>query len=133
MSWFNNAPPEEIIGKVLKDYSVNGNYDKLTLRFDDDSCCKFYHEQDCCENVQIHSDSLELEFLRLYFGKEITGFYQDEPSIKPEEIFDAERLRWLDSYTVTDLVFQFGEEKVVVRWLGESNGYYSESVNFMWR
>ena len=133
MSWFNEEQPEEIIGKVLKDYSVNGNYDKLTLRFDDDSCCKFYHEQDCCESVQIYSDSLELEFLRLYFGKEITGFYQNEPSVKPEEVFDEERLKWLDSYTVTDLVFQFGEDNAVVRWLGESNGYYSESVDFMWR
>jgi hypothetical protein len=52
MSWFNDESPEEIIGRVLKDYSVNDHYDELTLRFDDDSCCKFYHEQDCCEPVQ---------------------------------------------------------------------------------
>jgi hypothetical protein len=93
----------------------------------------FYHKQDCCESVGLHSDSIELEFLRLYFGQEITSFKQNYPKVKPEEIFDEENLRWVDSYTVTDLVFHFGKEKVVVRWLGVSNGYYSEGVSFMWR
>jgi hypothetical protein len=41
MAWYNDEQPEEIIGKVLKDYSVNEDYDELTLMFDDDSCGVF--------------------------------------------------------------------------------------------
>ena len=121
MSWFNNAPPEEIIGKVLKDYSVNSNYDKLTLRFDDDSCCKFYHEQDCCESVVVEEIIGDIEDL------------ENWPLLIAREDHDAEgeELPNSESYTWTFYNFATFKGYVTIRFLGESNGYYSEEVYCM--
>lgn len=45
-----------------------------------------------------------------------------------EEI-DCETTEDYESSTTTVHTFKTGEETVVVRWIGSSNGYYSESVD----
>ncbi len=80
----------------------------------------FAHSQDCCELVDIN---------------DIVGDLQDlvgEPLLVAEQVqgetpvdFDEG-----DHESVTWTFYKFGTRKgwVDVRWLGESNGYYSESV-----
>ena len=80
----------------------------------------FTHFQDCCECVDIN---------------DIVGDLQDlvgEPLLVAEEVqgevpadFEDE---YTDSYTFTFYKFATRRGYVDVRWLGESNGYYSESV-----
>lgn len=86
------------------------------LIFDSDSkTVRFFHKQDCCESVQIEDVIGDLDDL---VGSEI---------LLAEEATDHIDDR--DSQTWTFYKFATMKGAVTVRWLGESNGYYSESVD----
>lgn len=81
----------------------------------------FHHEQDCCEYVRI---------------EDITGDIQDlvgHPLLLAEEVSSEDEPAPAnpDSYTWTFYKFATIKGYVDVRWLGESNGYYSESVDLV--
>ena len=78
-----------------------------------------YHSQDCCEHVRV---------------EEIVGDVEDilnTPILLAEESTqkgpDGE---WGDTSTWTFYRLQTIKGPLVIRWLGESNGYYGESVDF---
>ena len=81
---------------------------------------EFYHDQDCCETVEV---------------EDICGDISDligEPLVEAEVVTnseDATGIEYPDSFTWT--FYKFGTRKghVTIRWLGESNGYYSEEVD----
>jgi len=50
--------------------------------------------------------------------------------VEAEEISNEEPYAGNDSYTWTFYRFSTSKGTVTVRWLGESNGYYSESVSY---
>ena len=81
-----------------------------------------FHEQDCCESVTIHDIIGKLESL---IGSPLISASEETRSEWPA---DVEKPEDCDSFTWT--VYRFATEKhrVRIRWLGESNGYYSESV-----
>ena len=81
----------------------------------------FAHMQDCCEHVDIN---------------DIVGDLADlvgEPLLVAEEVSGESPVGFEEEYheSVTWTFYKFATRKgyVDVRWLGESNGYYSESVN----
>ena len=79
----------------------------------------FAHSQDCCESVDINDivgDLQDLVGAPLLIAEEVKG--ATEP--------DAEHY---ESYTYTFYKFATRKGYVDVRWLGESNGYYSEGVD----
>ena len=89
----------------------------------------FYHEQDCCEWVAIEEiigDLSDLVGVPLLEAEEVSsaGFVCDSP--KPRKDFNDE-----DPGVGTWTFYKFGTIKgfVTVRWLGQSNGYYSEEVS----
>jgi hypothetical protein len=105
---------ECMLGAVLSD--ADGYIFKAT----DGRVFEFYHEQDCCEFVSIYDicgDLSDLIGLPLLVAEEVTC---DEPS----------GVNCNDSYTWTFYKFATVKGSVTIRWLGESNGYYSESVDF---
>ena len=82
----------------------------------------FTHDQDCCESVDINDvvgDLSDLEGVPLLVAEEVSG------ATEPE----AEHY---ESYTYTFYKFATRRGYVDVRWLGESNGYYSEGVDLHW-
>lgn len=80
----------------------------------------FTHDQDCCENVFIEDICGDLTDL------------VDSPIVEAEEVSNYEGPELKDSESYTWTFYRFGTAKghVTVRWLGESNGYYSEGVDF---
>jgi hypothetical protein len=114
---------DDLLGKVMKSV-VNKDNEELIFTTVDGEVYKFYHSQDCCENVEIEDIVGDLE--------DLVG----EPLLLAEEV-GGETPRdytwnWGEpgSYTWTFYKFATRNGYVDVRWLGTSNGYYSESVDF---
>ena len=81
----------------------------------------FAHSQDCCESVDINDIVGDLQDLvgePLLLAEEVQGE-------TPVDFNEAEH----ESYTYTFYKFATRKGYVDVRWLGESNGYYSEGVD----
>ncbi len=79
-----------------------------------------WYEQDCCAYCrieQIDGDVKDLIGSPLLMSEEISN----EGAFVPDNA---------ESYTWTFYKFATIKGYVTVRWLGESNGYYSESVSF---
>lgn len=88
---------------------------------------KMYHEQDCCESVYITDicgDVSDLVDSEIVHFDERTNEGDSNSKDKPDE--------WSESFTWTFYDIQTRKGSVTLRWLGESNGYYSESVDFQW-
>jgi hypothetical protein len=116
----------DLQGKVFEKVE---NLDNSALVFNggtQDSSYVFFHEQDCCESVYIEDicgDLSDLESTPILNVEEvISNKYDTEDSPKPCTDYD--------SCTWTFYKFSTIKGSVTVRWFGESNGYYSESVDF---
>ena len=89
----------------------------------DGTRASFYHDQDCCECVQIDDIVGDLEDLiksPILMAEEVSNVDNHEGSVG----FDY------DSFTWTFYKFATIKGYVTVKWLGYSNGYYSERVSF---
>ena len=114
--WNSSANIADMVGKIFTSVTEDG--DTLTFANDTERYV-FYHSQDCCEHVRIEDivgDLSDLVGEPLLIADEVDG---ESPAD-----FEA-----YDSYTWTFYKFATRKGYVDVRWLGESNGYYSESVN----
>jgi len=108
-------------GKILT--SVVVAEDKESVRFfcNDGSSYIMHHHYSCCERVRIEDISGDIDDLvgsPIVFAEERTN--RDNPP-------DVE---YLESYTWTFYTFATMKGWVDIRWLGESNGNYSEAVDF---
>jgi hypothetical protein len=116
--------PDDMKGQVFTKVYVTDN--KYEMIFENDEFIfTFYHEDDCCESVYVDDITGDLNDL---VGKplDIVEVARHEDTMpqgmdlkKPE-----------DSFTWTFYKFATIKGWVDVRWLGESNGYYSEEVDF---
>lgn len=102
-----------------------------------------YHDQDCCESVNVNDivgDLSDLENNPLLQAEEACST-EDSPSRpswaskdqdKIQEVenkLDGKEPKYVDdSWTWTFYRFATIKGTVVIRWYGSSNGYYSESV-----
>ena len=86
---------------------------------------KMYHEQDCCENVAVEDIEGEWDDL---IGTPLT---QAEVASKAGDQDEEEYQYGTSTWTFYKLATVKGY--VTLRWYGESNGYYSESVDTLCR
>lgn len=118
----NDVSFSVLLGKTLvRVEGLEEGSDGVEFLCDDGSRYSMHHQQDCCEVVSI---------------EEVIGDPADLVGlvVEAEEVsnpdFPAPDKQYVDSYTWT--FYKIGTTKgfVTIRWLGESNGYYSERVDF---
>ena len=115
-----------LVGKTLK-YVVQEGNDQLRFTTEDGEVYLMFHSQDCCESVTIEDISGDLSDLvgfPVLIADERTG---ERPADRPANSNDVYSETWT---TWTFYRISTIRGTVVVRWFGESNGYYSESVDF---
>lgn len=126
MSYDNNNEISALIGRTIT--AVRGlEIDSGRVEFDcaDGSSWRMIHDQDCCESVSVADvvgDSADL------IGTVIDA--REETSGENPEGYVVPEYHSPDSFTWTFYIIQTDKGAVTIRWLGESNGYYSESVDF---
>jgi hypothetical protein len=121
------AKIEDLLGKTLND--IQQEYDKLIFIADDGTSYKMYHSQDCCESVSIEDINGDLKDL---IGSPI--LVAEELSYEPTSDEDKKRTKEANDFgSCTWTFYKLATAKgyVDIRWYGESNGYYSESVDFI--
>lgn len=110
-----NTTIKEIIG--LTPSYIKQTSDEITMQFTNGASCRWYHSQDCCESVTVN---------------DVVGDFGDllhHPILVAEERASSKENEY-GSETWTFYAFRTMGGSVDVRWFGESNGYYSESVDF---
>lgn len=115
---------EDLVGKILTKIE-NVENEELIFTLDNGDMYELYHEQDCCEDVQIDDIIGDLDDLLnspILMAEEVTNNENpDETENIPE---------YQESFTWTFYKLATMNGYVTVRWYGESNGYYSESVEW---
>jgi len=117
----NYAEFKDLLGKTL--VSIKKSDDELIFTTTEGECFKAYHSQDCCEYVIIEDIEGNLDDL---IGNTLT---QAEESTNSKDTFN--KIEYPESFTWTFYKLATIKGYVTIRWLGESNGYYSESVDFI--
>ena len=119
------AKIEELMGHTVVEVRGKEGSDELAFVLADGRTFVMYHEQDCCESVSVEDicgDIADLIGRPLVQAEEVSG--GDPEGWKPVE--------YGESYTWT--FYKLGTDRggVTIRWLGRSNGYYSERVDCKW-
>jgi hypothetical protein len=107
---------EQMVGRVFTSVTQDGSE---MVFANETETFRFFHYQDCCESVHIDDIVGDLSDL------------EGEPLLMAEEVSGEAPV--LDDYhdVVEWTFYKFATRKgyVDVRWMGESNGYYSTSVS----
>lgn len=117
---------ESLKGLTLTEISgAETGSETVTFKASDGRVFVMTHHQDCCESVDL---------------QDIAGDVADligSPILEAEEVTNSDEPLggWADGYrpeSFTWTFYKLGTIKghVTLRWLGHSNGYYSEDVSF---
>jgi hypothetical protein len=112
-----------LMHRTITNLQQNGD-EELMFTMDNGDQYLMYHSQNCCERVRIEDIDGNLN--------DLVGL----PVLQAEVVSGETRDGWEeddyqnDSYTWTFYKFATIKGSVTLRWLGESNGYYSERVDF---
>lgn len=107
----------DLLGKTLMNVTIVDD-EEVIFTLVDGSQYKLYHSQDCCESVTVESVVGDLEDLigsPILLAEEASN---DDPEASESGTWTFYKLATIKGY-------------VDIRWYGSSNGYYSESVDFM--
>ena len=93
---------------------------KIYIYFSENEYIKIYHQQDCCENVDLDDicGNTELEGAVFYELVE----KKSDVELKAKEVYD-------ESWTWTFYTIKTSKGYLDLRWYGSSNGYYGEGVD----
>ena len=111
------AELSDLVGMTMTRVETGEGADQAVFTSDTGRVFKLYHQQDFCESVYVESvvgDLSDLVGLPITMADETWGSMEVEDG------------------TGTWTFYKFATAKgfVDIRWVGESNGYYSEGVDF---
>lgn len=144
------AQMTDLIGKILTNIDQKDDDERVVFTCDDGSIYEMYHTNDCCESVYLadvcgnwdnllnspiieafettntndESDTEKAENV-LYVREQL----REALITDPEYITMRQHEEQADSLTWTFYRLATAKGDVVLRWIGESNGYYGESVD----
>ena len=120
MGYSDRIDVGSLVGEVLTYIDTDEKNDEIMLTTASGRKIKIYHNQYGSEWVEIVDTEGNWHDL---IGKVIIEASEDvkEQGDPPPE--------YPDSWTRTELTFRVDGATVISRWIGESNGYYSESVH----
>lgn len=103
-------------GETPVSVTISEDKEVMTFILENGNRVEFYHKQDCCESVTIEDVVGNLDDL------------EGSPLLMAEVATNSNEDHW-KSQTWTYYKFATIKGYVDVRWIGVSNGYYSESVH----
>lgn len=108
-----------LLGKTIIEIDgAETESEHIFFKCSDGTCYVMYHQQDCCESVNVEDICGDVNALL------------NTPITMAECTTDSKDTEWgTCTYTFYKLATVKGY--VTIRWYGESNGYYSESVDFI--
>ena len=113
-----DVTPEIILGKTFTEIiGLQQDSYEVVFKVNDREYFKMHHYQDCCESVLVEDVVGNIDNLlnTPILGYEVKSF--DDDNASESATFTFYTLRTIKGY-------------VDIRWYGESNGYYSEEVDF---
>lgn len=111
---------EALVGEHLSSVSgLDEGSDEVVFVCESGFAIKLYHEQDCCEHVVLNDFDCDVDD---FSGAKVLSFEE----VEGESIVDDDDM---DSQTWTFYKLETDRGGLSMRWLGSSNGYYSESVD----
>lgn len=119
---YMEAVIEDLKGVVLKSVVRAEDNSEVTFTAEDGRIWKMLHFDDCCECVLVD---------------DVVGALGDlvgTPILLAEEVSSEDtpaKDEYDESYTWTFYKLATAKGYVTIRWYGSSNGYYSESVDFV--
>lgn len=119
LSWEDDSVPFDVLeGKTLARIKYNADSETIFMETTEGEHFVMGHQQDCCESVGLEETHGDLD--------DLVG----APIIIAEEASErGQSSEWGDTSTWTFYKMATIKGHVTLRWLGSSNGYYSESVN----
>uniref|UniRef100_A0A6M3INT0 DUF7448 domain-containing protein n=1 Tax=viral metagenome TaxID=1070528 RepID=A0A6M3INT0_9ZZZZ len=126
-----NMTIDTLLGKSLTSIEGDVGTKKITFQTANNETYELSHDQDCREEVCVVDISGDLQDLikhPILLAEEIIS-----ANSVPDEIkyIDQDKYLYGDSFTWTFYKLATIKGSVTIRWLGTSNGYYSESVDFV--
>lgn len=123
MSYFDKFCNVDVLkGKTLSSIRGDVGDGEIVFLTSEGETYRMYHDQDCCESVSVEDivgDLQDLVGSEILIAEEVEG---ESPADFDENNYE--------SYTWTFYKFATRKGYVDIRWLGSSNGYYSEGVSF---
>lgn len=123
-----NEALKDLIGLTITEFvGLEEGSDSFTVLTKEGRTFRGYHMQDCCESVDVQrvfGDGAASVLNQPVFGVDITEDSEGHPEDVPEN------QRPSDSWTWTTWFIKTANAQLIIRWLGQSNGYYGERPYF---
>jgi hypothetical protein len=116
----------DLVGEVMVSITGKVGGEEIVFTSEKGDIYRMYHSQDCCESVEVEDICGDLDDL---IGSPIVQAEESSNNEWPEGVKPPEYKE--DSFTWTFYRIATAKGLVVIRWYGSSNGYYSESVDFV--
>ncbi len=118
--WYDSVGFEKLVGEVITEVSgLAVGSDRVEFKTLSGKTFMMYHYQDCCESVDINEIIGDVDFI---LNTPILQAREDSEDATGPEVYDSGTWTF---YTIGTI-----KGYLTLRWLGVSNGYYSERVSF---